>query len=151
MSRARSSGTGLLRARWCARRRQVAGYSLLEVLVVLAIISLIAGATALALFKFIPEAKIKTTRQSALTVRSAAHLYRMQHGDGDCPTVDTLSTAQLIDDASKKTDAWDMPFVLECDERGIHVSSAGPDKKINTPDDIRVPDPPAAVASTTQQ
>jgi prepilin-type N-terminal cleavage/methylation domain-containing protein len=128
-------------------RQQQRGYSLLEILIVLAIIGLISGITAVALIKFIPEARIKATHQSALAMRSAASIYRMQHAD-ECPSVETLKNAQLIDEASKTTDAWDTPLVLECDERGgIHVSSAGPDKKMNTNDDIRVPEPPTATAA----
>ena len=77
------------------RRARHSGYSLLEILVVLAIIGLIAGTTALALFKFIPEARIKTTRESARTIRNAAHLYRMEHGTGECPSVALLRTSQM--------------------------------------------------------
>jgi general secretion pathway protein G len=129
-----------------ARGWRWAGYTLLEILIVLSIIALIAGTTAVALTKFLPEARIKTTRQSGIAVRSAANLYRMQHATDECPTMDLLVRAQLIDEASKTVDAWDLPFVIECDERGTHVISAGPDKKMNTPDDIRVPDAPAPVA-----
>ncbi len=127
-----------------SRRR---GYSLLEILVVLAIIGLIAGTTALALFKFIPEARIKTTRESAQVIRRAVSLHRMDHGT-ECPTLPALVQLQLIDPASKTTDAWDVPFGIECDERGlVTVVSAGPDKHMNTSDDIRVPAPPAPVAN----
>jgi hypothetical protein len=49
----------------------------------------------------------------------------------------------LLDEASKTNDAWDTPFVIECDERGgVAVASAGQDKKLGSPDDIRVPDAP---------
>jgi len=122
------------------------GYTLVEILVVLAIIGLIAGVTALALFKFVPEARIKTTRESAQVIRRAASLYRMDHGS-ECPSLPVLVQSQMIDEASKTTDAWDTPISVECDDRGhITVVSAGPDKKMNTPDDIRVPEPPAPVA-----
>lgn len=123
-------------------RRRARGYSLLEILVVLAIIGLIAGVTAVAMMKFVPEARIKTTRESARAVRSAANLYRMDHATEECPSVATLRSAQVLDEASKRTDAWDTPLVVECDERGaVHVTSAGPDKQLGTADDIRVPDP----------
>lgn len=136
-----------LRWRWL-RARRARGYSLLEILVVLAIIGLIAGVTAVAMFKFIPEARIKTTRESARAVRASVSLYRMQHATEDCPTLPMLIQSQLIDEASKTTDAWETPFAIECDERGgILVASAGPDKKLGTPDDVRVPDPPPAQAS----
>jgi general secretion pathway protein G len=131
------------------RARDSRGYTLLEILVVLAIIGLIAGVTALALFKFIPEARVKTSRESARVIRNAASLYRMDHTETDCPTIAVLTDAQVLDDATKKTDAWDVPFLIECEEptgtrrqARITVVSAGPDKKMGTLDDIRVPEPP---------
>ena len=122
-------------------RNRSRGYSLLEILIVLAIIGLIAGVTALALTKFLPEARVKTTRESGRAVRSAATLYRMEHNGEECPGVPLLKSAQLIDDAAKTSDAWDTPFAVECDERGgITVKSAGPDRRLGTTDDISVPD-----------
>jgi len=121
------------------RRR---GYSLLEVLVVLAIIALITSATALALFKFIPEARIKATIESARQLRTAVAAYKMDHSSDECPTIELLVQASFIDQASKTTDAWDKPFVIECTENGaINVTSAGPDKQLGSADDIRVPVP----------
>jgi prepilin-type N-terminal cleavage/methylation domain-containing protein len=129
------------------RSRRSYGYSLLEIMVVLAIIGMIAGITALSLFKFIPEARIKTTREGAQVIRRAVSLYRMDHG-AECPTVPQLVEMQLIDQASKTTDAWDVAFTVDCNEQGaVNVISSGPDKRMNTADDIRVPLPPAAVAT----
>ena len=47
---------------------------------------------------------------------------------------------RTIDSASKITDAWDNPFKIQCEEDETIVSSAGPDKKDGTADDIRVPE-----------
>ncbi len=123
------------------------GYSLLEVLVVLAIIALITSATALALFKFIPEARIKATLESARVIRNAVATYQTSHSGNECPTMEELVASNTIDEASKTVDAWDQPYVIECLEDGrIHVTSGGPDKRVGSADDIRVPDPPAKAA-----
>ncbi len=122
------------------RRRLARGFSLLEVLVVLGIIALISGVVAVAVVKHLDTARKEATHQSALTLRTAAMTYRMQRSDAQCPTVEDLVADEAIDQASKTKDAWDQAFAITCDERGgIHVASAGPDKKSGTDDDIHVP------------
>lgn len=122
------------------------GYSLLEILVVLSIIALLASVIGIAVYGHLMKARIDTTRQSALRIRQTVILYRMDRGD-ECPTVDQLRAAELIDSAAKLTDAWDQPFVVKCGERGeVHVASSGPDKKHGSEDDILAPEPPARVA-----
>jgi general secretion pathway protein G len=128
------------------RRRRTRGYSLLEILVVLAIMALLASVIGIAVYQHLYKARIEATRQSALKIRQTVVMYRMDRSD-ECPTVDQLRTAELIDPASKNTDAWDQPFVVKCGERGdVHVASSGPDKKHGTEDDILAPEPPAKVA-----
>ena len=129
------------------QHRRNRGYSLLEILVVLAIIALITSATALALFKFIPEARIKATLESARVIRNAVATYQTSQSSGECPTIETLVSSNTIDEASKTVDAWDQPFDIQClDDGRIHVTSGGPDKRLGGADDIRVPDPPAKAA-----
>ncbi|MDB4939531.1 MAG: ral secretion pathway protein [Labilithrix sp.] len=128
-------------------RRRPRGYSLLEILVVLAIIALLSSVIGIAVYGHLVKARIEATRQSALEIRRTVVLYRMDRGD-ECPTVDVLRAGELIDAASKLTDAWDQPFVIKCGDRGeVHVSSAGPDKKHGNDDDIVAPEPPAKVVS----
>jgi general secretion pathway protein G len=127
--------------------RRSRGMTLIEVLVVLAIVALISGVIAVAVIGHLERARIQTSRESARVIRGAVTSYRMNHGGDECPSVDVLVASQEIDRASKTIDAWDKPFVIECDERGeATVVSAGPDKRVGTPDDIRVPEPPKPVA-----
>lgn len=125
-----------------SRRRARGGFSLLEILVVLSIIALLAGAVAVGVVKHLDGARLTTARQSALAIRQAAMTHRMHDPAADCPTMDALVHAEAIDGASKTKDPWDQPFVIACDERGaVRVSSPGPDRKPGTPDDVIVPDP----------
>lgn len=125
------------------------GVTLIEILVVLAIIGLISGVIAVAVIGHLDKARVTTSRESARVLRNAVSTHRMSSSSDECPTVDVLVGAQEIDSASKTLDAWDKPFVIECDDHGaVTVVSSGPDKKLNTPDDIRVPEPPPAVART---
>lgn len=130
------------------RRVMRRGVTLIEILVVLAIIGLISGVIAVAVIGHLDKARVSTSRESARVIRNAVSTHRMSNGGDECPTITALVDAQEIDRASKTSDAWDKPFVIECDEHGaVTVISCGPDKKLNTPDDIRVPDPPPAVAT----
>lgn len=133
------------------KRTRTRGYSLLEILVVLAIIALLSSVIGIAVYNHLLKARIEATRQSALKIRQTVMVYRMDHAD-DCPTPESLKQADLIDAASKLTDAWDRPFTVTCGERGdVHVASGGPDKKLGTEDDILAPEPPAKVASANAQ
>jgi general secretion pathway protein G len=130
------------------RRRRMRGMTMIEILVVLAIVALISGVIAVAVIGHLERARIQTSRESARVIRTAITTYRLNHGGDECPSVDALVASQEIDRASKTVDAWDKPFVVECDERGdATVVSAGPDKKVGTPDDIRVPEPPKPMAA----
>lgn len=123
--------------------------SLIEILVVLGIIALISGVIAVAVIGHLERARIQTSRESARVLRNAVSTYRMNHAGDECPTVDMLVQAQEIDHASKTLDAWDKPFAIQCDDHGnVSVVSGGPDKKVGSDDDIRVPDPPKPMAQT---
>lgn len=135
------------------RRSRVArlaarGYSLLEILVVLTIIGLLTAAVGFALFQHFTKARIETTRQNALKIRSAVQMYKMNNASAECPTAKALVDEQVVDQASKLTDAWDHPFEIACDERdNVVVTSFGPDGRKGTDDDIVAPPPPVKTAN----
>lgn len=134
------------------RRSRVArlaarGYSLLEILVVLTIIGLLTAAVGFALFNHFTKARIETTKQNALKIRSAVQLYKMNNSGAGCPTAKQLVDEQVVDQASKLTDAWDHAFEIKCDEaENVIVTSLGPDGKKGTDDDIIAPPPPVKTA-----
>jgi len=131
------------------RRRGARGYSLLEILVVIAIIALLSSVIGVAVWGHLVKARNETARQSALKIRQTVVMYRMDRGS-ECPTVDELKKADMIDSAAKSNDPWDQPFLVTCGENGeVHVASAGPDKRHGTEDDIRAPEPPKVVADAT--
>jgi general secretion pathway protein G len=126
-------------------RRSVArGVTLIEVMIVVVILGLIAGGVAVAVFPKLKKAQVDTTTTSARALRSVAETWRSEHASDQCPTPQVLMNDHAIDSASKITDAWDDPFTIICQEDETIVTSPGPDKKENTPDDIRVPALPAS-------
>ncbi len=128
-NRKRSPGSRRLRR---ARRRQ--GMTLVEIMAVLVIIAMVAGAVGFAVLPTIQKARIKSTRNDAKAITSAAVLY-MSDTDG-CPTVQDLLEEKILDKNKSTKDAWDNDFSIECDEDGPVAISAGPDKQMGTDDDI---------------
>ncbi len=118
---------------------------------VLSIIALISGGVAIVVMRHLESARVETTRTSARALREAIHVWRMRDASNECPSIDALVRTQLVDTASKTTDGWDKPFFIECGDEGeITVASGGPDRKLGTADDIRVPEAPRAQARSDQ-
>ncbi|WXB11497.1 type II secretion system GspH family protein [Pendulispora albinea] len=113
--------------------------TLIEILIVLAIIGLIAGGIAMTAIPKFADAQKQTTKTSAQSLRQAAALWRTMNA-AECPTVDKLKAEKQLEASSKLSDAWDQPFKIICDDDETTVVSSGPDKKEGTPDDIRVPE-----------
>jgi general secretion pathway protein G len=115
------------------------GTTLVEVIIVVAIIAMVAGgATVFALPRF-REAQIKTAETSARTIRAAVQNWQATTNETSCPTVGQLVQEKHIDSGSSAQDPWSQPFILTCSEDEVFVLSTGPDKKKGTKDDIQVP------------
>ena len=124
------------------KRAAARGVTLIEILIVLAIVGMIAGGIAVYAIPKFAQAQKDTTRTSAIALHEAAEMWRTTH-PGECPTAERMKAEKELSSSSKVTDAWDQPFKIECpDENTTIVSSAGPDKKDGTADDIRVPEAP---------
>jgi general secretion pathway protein G len=128
----------LTAARRNARRAQ-AGFTLLEIMIVLAIIAMIAGGVGVALFNKFKKAQIQTTKMRVKAVRESVTQYMIE--TPSCPkSMDELLSGKYID-KDKMKDAWGGNITLKCpgtnDTEGADVSSPGPDKQDGTADDIK--------------
>lgn len=124
----------LARANAKAKKR---GVTLVEVLIVLAIMALIAGSAVFLVFPQLAKARIDTAVLSAQTIRKAAELHQNIDGADGCPTVDDLVNSRKLE-KGKTNDPWGSPYKISCQEGGdIRVISAGKDKKEGTNDDVR--------------
>ena len=121
-----------------ASRALARGVTLVEVLIVVAIMSMIATTVVVAVIPKFKDAQIQTASQSAREIRNAVTRYRAR-GTDQCPTVAQLVTEKEIDSASKLDDPWGSPFKIECADDEIYVTSVGADKKEGSADDIVVP------------
>jgi general secretion pathway protein G len=136
-------GRTLVRARVTAARRGArqaqAGFTLLEIMIVLAIIAMIAGGVGVALFNKFKKAQIQTTKMRVKAVRESVTQYMIE--TPSCPkSMEELLSGKYID-KDKMKDAWGANIVLKCpgtnDPEGADVSSPGPDKQDGTADDIK--------------
>lgn len=136
-------GRTRVRARVTAARRGArqaqAGFTLLEIMIVLAIIAMIAGGVGVALFNKFKKAQIQTTKMRVKAVREAVTQYMIE--TPSCPKgMDEMLSGKYID-KDKMKDAWGSNITLKCpganDTEGADVSSPGPDKQDGTADDIK--------------
>lgn len=137
------------------RHRSRSGFTLMEVLLVLAILGVISAMVVPQLMGRQQQAKIDATKLSIKSLEQALNLYRLDHG-GEYPTsgegLNVLITASssdtkwkgpYLDNATSiPLDAWENP--LQYQFPGQHhgadgkpdIWSYGPDKANNTADDI---------------
>ena len=125
------------------RRAASRGVTLIEILIVLAIVGLIAGGVAVVAIPKYAESQKNQAKIDARTIHPVAEKYKVDH-PGVCPTVEQLRAEKELSAASKVTDPWDSPYKIICGDDDIMVLSFGPDKKENTQDDIRIPETAAA-------
>jgi len=122
--------------RLSAARRADRGMTLIEILVVLAIIGLIVGGIAVSTFGQFGDAKIKSARNEVMQIQQYCEMYMLQK-NGKCPKdVQELKAAGIIKKATK--DPWGEEYTIVCpgEHGSVDVISSGPDKKPGGDDDV---------------
>lgn len=117
------------------RRQRREGMTLIEVMVVMVIMAAMATAAAIAVMRAWNTSRKHDTSTRARTIQGAATAYLLEGGE-DCPTVEDLARAQILDPTTEHTDGWGRAFTIECEETTVHVRSPGPDSTLGTEDDI---------------
>jgi general secretion pathway protein G len=127
-----------LRLVWRARRAH-RGVTLVEVLIVVAIIAMVAGGVAVFALPKYKEAQIKNAETGARIVRTAVQQWQAANNETSCPTISQLVQEKQLDPGQSTNDSWNQPYSLTCTDDEVIISSNGPDKKKGTKDDITVP------------
>ena len=115
------------------------GVTLVEILIVLAIVGLIAGGIAVYAVPKFQQAQKDNTKNSLKALHAVAEAWRANHGN-ECPTPQRLKEEKELAASSDINDAWGDPYKIQCDDDATTVLSWGPDKKEGTQDDIKFPD-----------
>jgi general secretion pathway protein G len=137
--------TQLEQLRRRARRRQLAhrmargsrGMTLIEIMVVVAIIGLVMGGVGLMAFNRFKDAQVDTAKKDVVQIQQAVEMYMTQKR-GKCPrSMQDLKAAGIASKVSK--DPWGSDYELKCpggEGRSVDIISAGPDGEKGSEDDI---------------
>jgi len=120
-------------------RRRQAGVTLVEVLIVVAIMAMLAGGVAVFALPKFKEAQVSTAKTSAQVLRRAIQDWQRVNNEITCPSESELVQGKHLDSSSNADDPWGMPWKFVCTDDDVFVQSTGPDKKDGTADDISVP------------
>ncbi len=128
-------------------RRSRAGFTLLELLLVLAILVVIGGIVTVNIGGAATEAKINATKAQLNGLKSNIQMYQIRM-NGLPETLEALRDGPS--DAAKKakwvapiitevpTDAWENALVYSVNGNTYEIRSGGTDGQVNTEDDITV-------------
>lgn len=118
-------------------RAAARGVTLVEVLIVVAIMALIAGGVSFMILPKYKETQRKTAKTTARNIRQIAIQFMALDGAAEgCPTVESLIAAKQLDAAGDTKDPWGEPYKISCSADDVTVSSTGPDKKASDDDII---------------
>ena len=122
-------------------RRVAPGFSLLEIMFALLIIGVLMGVAAMSLSGSSERAKIRATKMTLSTVKSALDTYQTEY-NAFPPSLQTLATLRPpILEAGKLKDGWqqDLVYIVPgAAERPYDLISKGGDTRGGTDDDINV-------------
>jgi general secretion pathway protein G len=119
------------------RRRHDRGFTLLEIMIVLALLGLIAGTIGTAVYRRWNEGQLRSAKLQVRELLGVAQETMLD--DPACPTIDDMVAKGSLRKLPK--DPWGTPLTLVCPpthggKDPVEVTSAGPDKKLGSGDDI---------------
>jgi general secretion pathway protein G len=125
--------------RRAGKRATQAGVTLVEVLIVVAIMALLASGVGFFAVPKYKQAQIDTALQSARGLRTAIQDWQRLNNETICPTMSQLVEGKQVDSAAVTSDPWAQEWIFACTDDEVFVQSAGPDKKSGTADDLSIP------------
>ena len=126
----------LRNARRRAAARKSRGMTLIEIMVVVAIISLVLGGVGLVAFNQFQSARLSVAEQETVKIQQAIETFMLKKR-GKCPK--SLQEVKAAGDINKVSqDPWGNDYEIKCpgEKTSVDVISGGPDGQIGTEDDI---------------
>lgn len=119
-----------------AKARAMRGMTLIEIMVVVAIITLILGGVGAVAFNRFQDAQLDTARNQTVQIQQLVEQYRIQK-KGKCPkNLGDLKAAGIANKVGK--DPWGHDYEIKCpgEKAAVDVTSPGPDGEVGNDDDI---------------
>ncbi len=123
------------------RREPTHGFTLLEIMVVIALLSLLATAVAVAVLPMLTNSEDKQAQTNAAALAAAAEAFIIGHGSEECPTPEEMQRDGVLSSRSKIEDPWGTPYRIVCAPDSAIAISAGRDKTFDTSDDLKSDEP----------
>ncbi|MGB5376321.1 MAG: prepilin-type N-terminal cleavage/methylation domain-containing protein [Polyangiales bacterium] len=117
------------------------GFTLLEILVVIALISLLTTGVAVGALKMLEDSKNKQAHTNASALAAAAEAFIIGHGSEECPTPEEMKRDGVLSSRSKTEDPWGTPYRIVCAPDFVIAISAGRDGAFDTSDDVKSEQP----------
>ena len=127
------------RQRDCKRRDRSSGFTMLEIMIVIAIIAALGAGVGVVVFNNFKKAQVKIGKQRMTEVLSGVTQFMIDNNN--CPrSMEDLVGQKYVSKQGAK-DPWGKDFILKCpgqkDPESADISSSGPDKQDGTADDIK--------------
>jgi len=130
-------------SKYTERRKSSGGFTLIEILLVVAIMGTLAAVVAVSLVGRKKDTDREIARQSISGICVAIDLYEVDMGKFPA-SLDNLLTSDgspnwkgpYIKSKSLPIDPWGTPFAYSPSDRSYEVRSGGPDQQINSGDDL---------------
>ena len=121
------------------RRAASRGLTLVELVIVITIIGVLTAAISIGVLKAQKSANVGSAKTACSTIRQATMQWKAVNPSSDCATGDQLKAEKDLDTGFSLKDPWGNLYKVSCDQDEISCTSAGPDRKEGTEDDIHVP------------
>ena len=110
-------------------------------MVVIALLSLLATAVAVAVLPVLTDSEDKQAKTNAAALAAAAEAFIITHRSEECPTPEEMKRDGVLSTRSKIEDPWGTPYRIVCESGSAIVISAGRDRTFETGDDVKSDDP----------